>query len=120
MYKQILLFLGLKVELLFIKKWKWYESAFPNIGWKATWRYLKLAEENLKMPVWRYNDKCYLTNDKTVIDYAVDEFQTDGDVEVINFTKGMPYILYWTFYKYEFGKTKNRLKDIQFPKRIRI
>ena len=51
----------------------------------------KLAEENLKMPGWKYNDKGYpKVNDNTVIDYAVGKSKTDGDIEVINFTKDTP------------------------------
>ena len=47
-----------------------------------------LAEENFKMPVWKYNGKCYLkVNDKKVIDYAVDTSKTDGDIEGIIFYK---------------------------------
>ena len=43
------------------------------------------------MPVWKYNEKCYLrVNDKHVTDYAVGKSKTDGDVEVINFTKDTP------------------------------
>ena len=53
-----------------------------------------LAEESLKMPVWKYNEKCYPEiDDKKVTDYAVDKSKTDGDIEVIMFTKDMPYIL---------------------------
>ena len=59
------------------------------------------------MPVWKYNDTCYLKiNDKTVTGYAVDKSKTDGGIEVINFTKYMPYILDLTFYNYEFEKYK--------------
>ena len=49
----------------------------------------KLAEEDIKMPIWRYNEKCYLrVNDKKwATDYAFDKSKTDGDIEVINFTK---------------------------------
>ena len=54
------------------------------------------------------------TNDKKVTGYAVDKSNTDGDIEVINFTKDMPYILDLTPYTFEFGKIKNILKDIQF------
>ena len=50
------------------------------------------------MPVWKYNDKCFLKdNDKKVTGYAVDKSKTDGDIDVINFTKDMPYILDLTF-----------------------
>ena len=43
-------------------------------------------------------------NDKKVTEYAVDFSKADGNIEVVNFTKGMPYILDATFYKYEFEK----------------
>ena len=40
------------------------------------------------MPVWKYNDKCYSkVNGKKVTGYAVGKSKTDGDIEVINFTK---------------------------------
>ena len=59
------------------------------------------------MPIWKYNDKCYLTvNDKRVTDYAVDKYKTDGDIEVINLTKYMPYILDLTIYKYDVEMSK--------------
>ena len=48
------------------------------------------------------------------------KLKTDGDIEMINFTKGMPYILDITFYEYEFEKIKNKLKDIQFLKLITL
>ena len=65
----------------------------------------ELAEESLKMQVWKYNDKCYLKiNDKNDTDYAGDKSKTDGDIEINNFTKYMPYIL--TFYTYDFEKSK--------------
>ena len=69
------------------------------------------------MTVWKYNDKCCLkVNDKKVFDYAGDKSKTDGDIEINTFTKGMPYILDLTVYRYELGKIKNKLKDIQFPR----
>ena len=69
------------------------------------------------MPIWKYNDKCYLTvNDKRVTDYAVDKYKTDGDIEVINFTKDMPYILYLTFYKYESEGHKEHIKGYTISK----
>ena len=67
----------------------------------------KSAEENLKMPVWKYKDKCYpKTNSKHVIDYRVDLFNEtpEGKIEIFSFTKDMPYIMDLTFYTYGFGK----------------
>ena len=42
--------------------------------------------------------------------YAVDEFKTDGDIEVINFTKDTHYVLDLTFYRYGFEKSKEVIK----------
>ena len=67
----------------------------------------RLAEESLKMTVWKHSAKCYLRiNDTTVTDYAVDKYKTDGDIEVINLTKYMPYILDLTIYKYDVEMSK--------------
>ena len=77
----------------------------------------KIAEESLKMPVWKYSDKCYpKVNDKKVTDYAVDKSKTYGDTQVINFTKDMPYMLDLTFYKYEFEKSKEVIKGYTISK----
>ena len=46
----------------------------------------------------------------TVNDYAVGKSKTEGDIEVINFTKGLSYILDSTFYKYEFEKPQGIIK----------
>ena len=51
-------------------------------------------------------------NDNKVTDYAVDKSKTDGDIEVINFTKCMPYILDLTFYRYESEKYKEVIERI--------
>ena len=59
------------------------------------------------MPVWKYNDKCYVkVNDKITSVYAVGKSKTEGDIEVIKFTKCMPYILDLTLYIYDFEKGK--------------
>ena len=87
--------------------------------WKATWRYVfkELAEESLKMPVWKYNEICYpAINDKRVTDYAVDKSKTEGDIEVIICSKDMPYILDWTFYRYEVEKYNEAIKGYTISK----
>ena len=56
----------------------------------------QLAEGNLKMPAWKYNDKCYLEiNDKKVIGYRVDLSNEipEGKIELFSVTKDMPYIM---------------------------
>ena len=71
------------------------------------------------MPVWKYSDKGYLkVNDKRVTDYAVDESKTDGDIEVINFTKYMPYTLNHFINMNLKKETKNKFNGIQFLKLI--
>ena len=92
------------MNMVRIRFFKYWMTSNLNI-------YFKIAEEHIKIPIWKYNDKCYLThNDEQVTDYAVDKSKTDGDLEVVNFTKCMPYILYLTFYKYEFEKSKEVIK----------
>ncbi len=40
----------------------------------------KLAEENMKIPVWKYEDKCYLKiNDKKVLQYSIDKYNETPD-----------------------------------------
>ena len=51
---------------------------------------------------------------KKVTDYAVDKSKPDGDIEVINFTKYMPYTLDLTFYRHEFEKHKGHIKGYTF------
>ena len=49
-------------------------------------------------------------------DYAVGKSNTDGDIEVIDFTKDMPYILDLIVYRYDFEQIKNISKGMQFLK----
>ena len=48
----------------------------------------KLAEENMKIPVWKYEDKCYLKiNDKKVLQYSIGKYNETPDhgIEQIEF-----------------------------------
>ena len=48
----------------------------------------KLAEENMKIPVWKYEDKCYVTiNEKKVFQYSIDKYNEtpDNGIEQIVF-----------------------------------
>ena len=53
---------------------------------------------------------------KRFTDYAVDKYKTDGDIEVINLTEYMPYILDLTFYTYEFERSKEVIKGYTISK----
>ena len=60
----------------------------------------ELAEENLKMPVWKYNDKSYFKmKGKNNIDYRIglSNETPEGQIESCSFTKDMPYIMGLTF-----------------------
>ena len=73
----------------------------------------KLAEENMKNPVWKYEDKCYLKiNEKKVFQYSIDKYNEtpDNGIEQIEFKKDTPYIIDLTFYRYEFEKNKETIK----------
>ena len=46
--------------------------------------------ENMKIPVWKYEDKCYLTiNEKKVCQYSIDKYNETPDlgIEQIEFKK---------------------------------
>ena len=73
--------------------------------------FLKLAAYNIRMLVWKYNDACCLNiNDEQVSEYAVEVSKTDGEIEVISFTKDMPYIMDLRFNRYEFEKNEEIIK----------
>ena len=67
----------------------------------------------MKIPVWKYEDKSYLTiNDKKVLQYSIDKYNEtpDNGIEQIEFKKDTPYIIDLTFYRYEFKKNKETIK----------
>ena len=73
------------------------------------------------MPVWKYNERCCLKiSYKQVIDYAVGKSKTEGDIEVVSFTKDMPYILDVTFYRYGFKKPNEVIKGFTISKTNKI
>ena len=87
---------GIKQELLCTERNEYSTSHLFKYLMKSNLKifFKELAEESLKMPVWKYNEICYpAINDKRVTDYAVDKSKTEGDIEVIICSKDMPYIL---------------------------
>ena len=67
----------------------------------------------MKIPVWKYEDKCYLKiNEKKVLQYSIDKYNEtpDNGIEQIEFKKDTPYIIDLTFYRYEFEKNKETIK----------
>ena len=74
------------------------------------------------MPVWKYNDKCYLkSNDKTITGYIVDLSNEPPEckIELFGFTKYMPYIMDLTFINMNL-KTKTQVKGYTTSKIIQI
>ena len=73
---------------------------------------LRLPNNNIKMPVWTYNDTCYITtNDKEVIGYKVDLSNKTPEYKLtlFSFTKDMPYIMDLTLCKYGVEKTTKNI-----------
>lgn len=61
----------------------------------------------MKMPVWKYNDKCYLgVNAQQVYRYVSGQSNESQDCEIerIEFNKDEPYIMDLTFYRYGAGE----------------
>ena len=77
----------------------------------------ELAEDNLKMPIWKYSDKCdFEINDTKVIDYRVDlsNETPEGKIELLSFAKYMPYIMGLAFYNYELKKQRTYSRIYNF------
>ena len=53
---------------------------------------------------------------KKVLQYSVDQFNENNEngTEQITFTKDVPYIMDLTFYRYEFEKNKETIKEYYF------
>ena len=79
----------------------------------------------MKIPVWKYEDKCYLkNNEKKVSQYSIDKYNEnmfslhsslnneapENGIEQIELKKDTPYIIDLTFNRYEFEKDKETIK----------
>ena len=106
---------GIKLKLSYTKTNEYGYNQFVQVLDENRLQYMfKLAEENMKMPVWKYNDKCYIkTNQQKINQYAIDQSNKtqDGETDTVEFEQEHPYIMDLTFNKYEFEKeTENILK----------
>ena len=109
-----ILITGIKLKYLSKKQNAYGENhMFQVLDEKQMNDIFKLAEENMKIPVWKYEDKCYLKiNEKKVLQYSIDKYNEtpDNGIEQIEFKKDTPYIIDLTFYRYEFEKDKETIK----------
>ena len=79
--------------------------------------------KDMKMPIWEYNGKFYLKfNDKKVLDYSVDLMNESNGSEItqITFKKDVPYIMDFTFTKYDFEKNKKQITGYTISKNNEI
>ena len=113
----------IKLQLLSTKNAYGTFQRFQVLGEKHLQNICKLAEENVKMPIWKYNDKCYPeTTDRQVVEYRVDLSTEIPECKIglFSLSKDMSYIVDLTFYKYEFKAMGDKLKDIHFLKSIKM
>ena len=63
---------------------------------------VELAEENMNMPAWKYNDKCYLKLMEKAHRRVIGQSHENpgGDVEQIEFNKDAPYIMGLYVYRF--------------------
>ena len=67
----------------------------------------KEKDNDMKMPVWGYNEKYYLKfNDKRLYEYTVNKYNEDeaNGLEEVELKKDIPYIMDLTFKEYNFLK----------------
>ena len=88
---------------------------FELLDMKQLKELIKLQETDneLKIPVWEYNEKYYLKiSDKRVFQYSVDVVNNDekDTIEQQVFRKDIPYIMDLTFKEYSFKKNGETIK----------
>ena len=107
---------GIKLKYLSEKKNDYGTNHFFELLDKKPLKELiKLQEKDneLKIPVWEYNEKYYLKiSDKRVFQYSVDVVNNDekDTIEQIIFKKDIPYIMDLTFKEYSFKKNNEIIK----------
>ena len=107
---------GIKLKYLSEKKNDYGTNHFFELlDEKPLKELIKLQEKDneLKIPVWEYNEKYYLKfNDKRLDEYSVNKYnedQTNG-IEQIIFKKDNPYIMDLIFKEYNFKKKNETIK----------
>jgi len=107
---------GIKLKYLSEKKNEYGTNHFFELlDEKPLKELIKLQETDneLKIPVWEYNEKYYLKfNDKRLDEYSVNKYnedQTNG-IEQIIFKKDNPYIMDLIFKEYNFKKKNETIK----------
>ena len=74
---------------------------------------LKDEDNDMKIPVWGYNEKYYLKfNDKRLYEYSVNKYNEDeaNGLEEVELKKDIPYIMDLTFKEYNFKKNNETIK----------
>ena len=98
--KDIMVITGVKVKYLSLKENEYGHNHFFNVLDITPLQDLIELRKSLKMPLWGYNDKFYLK----VNDLKIRELP--GKIE---FKKDVPYIMDFTFSKYDFEKNGEQI-----------
>ena len=97
-------------------------SFFHVLGEQQFQYIFKLTEDNLKMPVWKYNDKCYLkANDKLLLDTELIYVMKLPNVKLNYLVVQNMCLTLWIYHfiKKNLKKQESKSKDIQFLKLIK-
>ena len=106
---------GVKVKYLSEKNEYGKNHMFELLDAKPLNELIEMNEKDkgIKIPIWKYNDKCYLKiNDKKVDEYSINTYnqkQTNG-IELFVFKNNIPYIIDVTFKDYNFTKDNETIK----------
>ena len=98
--KDIMVITGIRVEYISLKENEYGHNHFFNVLDEPPLKELLELRKSLKMQIWDYNGKYQLeTNDITIRELL-------GEVE---FKKDVPYIMDFTFSKYDFQKNGEQI-----------
>ena len=107
---------GIKVKYLSEKKNEYGKNhMFELLDAKPLNELIEMNEKDkgIKIPIWKYNDKCYLKiNDKKVDEYSINKYnqKQTNDIELFVFKTDIPYIMDLTFKEYNFTKNSETIK----------
>ena len=96
----VMVITGIKMKYLSLKENEYGHNHFFNVLDITPLQQLIEQRNNLKMPLWNYNDKLYLK----INDVKIKELPNEH-----SFQKDVPYIMDITFSKYDFQKNGEQI-----------
>ena len=110
---------GIKLKYSYEKKNDYGTNHFFQVLDESPLKEIIELGKDIKMPVWEYNGISYLKfNEKKVYDYSIGlMIESDGsEVTQITVKKDVPYIVGFTFTKYDYERNQEQITGYFYKK----